>query len=175
MANAFVEGRLPPSMRDEENIDEDTRESCSQLEAMLDARKQRRSERPKRVSSGTWDKALDDGHAMLLSGEWDEARPIHFVAAYALLHKKVYAVECSELTPQARLYASGAAARMLRDEFGDERAEMAEFLRWTWKREKEREAWRRAKNRAGGRIGWRLQFGGSLLTDYRLDLARRKR
>lgn len=108
------------------------------------------------------------------SGDWADARSVHFVALYAHLHEGVYGAPPAELSPSVRLRASGMAARLLEKHFGGDRGEMAEFMRWTWTREKSREKWRRDNDRPGGRIGWRIQFNGALLDDYRVDIARTK-
>ena len=128
----------------------------------------------KTITDGRFDKAVREAEAMMRGGDWADAKPLHFVALYVVLHEGVYGVSPGELGPQQRLQACGFAHRLLKHEFDEEPAAMAAFVRWTWQREKEREQWRRANARSGGRIGWRLQFSGTLLTDYRIDCERRK-
>lgn len=134
-----------------------------------------REKKPKRLGSipdKAFDRLRNEAVACMKSGAWAEAGPRTMVALFAVLHERVYGVACADLTSSTRLVASFAAARMLEREFAGDAQAMAMFLRWTWMREKEREAWRRANNRDGGAISWRLQFNGRLLTDYRLALAR---
>lgn len=108
-------------------------------------------------------------------GDWAGARPGHFVALYGACHEKIYGFIPSELE-SGKEYALAilAASRMLRSEFEGKSEIMVEFMRWAWKREEGREKWRRDNGKSGQRLGWRLQFNGSLLSDYRVDLARRK-
>jgi len=132
--------------------------------------------KPRAKSKGVGDKpmrkAADEAEHFMRTGEWDAARPIHFVALYAHLHESVYGAAPVELGPTERLHACGAAKRMLEKHFDHQSAEMAAFMRWAWTREKGREQWRRDNDRSGGRIGWSLMFNGALLTDFRIDLAR---
>lgn len=108
------------------------------------------------------------------SGDWEGARPLVFVAAYARLHELVYGLAPAELGPQERKVAACAAARMLKREFDGDAAAMAVFVQWAWKREQGREKWRRANGRQGFRMTWRLLFGGAILTDHRLEQLRSK-
>jgi hypothetical protein len=126
------------------------------------------------IANGTWERALADAAERLASGQWAGAKPATWVAAYALLHGKVYGVVPAELTPKPRMHAAGAAGRMLLREFDGDAAEMAEFVRWTWMRERAREAKRQGHGGCSYRLSWQLQFGGAVLTDYRLDQSRRQ-
>lgn len=105
------------------------------------------------------------------TGDWSEATASTFVALVCVLHERVYDVPLT-LAPKERLFAARAAGQMLQREFGGDVGAMASFIRWTWQREKQREEWRRKNARDGGSVGWRLQFGGHVLTDYRLARAR---
>ena len=149
---------------------EETRVSSEELQAWS----ARSTKKREGVTNSRWAKVREGAAKRAASGEWDGASPMEMVAAYALLHEHVYGVAPGELDPKSRMYAAGAAARMLTGEFGGEPAEMAEFLRWTWDREAKREKDRRHNGRDGGRIGWRLQFGGAILTDYRVSRNRRR-
>jgi hypothetical protein len=131
-----------------------------------------RRERPKTIPEGAWTKALAETRERMASGDWEGAAPRNLLALYALLHETVYGIAPGELTSATRLYAAGAAGRMLKADFDDDAGAMAEFMRWLWGRERKREAWRRENGRDGQRIGWRLQFNTQLVTDYRLALAR---
>lgn len=117
---------------------------------------------------------LDEVNVMLKEGKWQEAEPKHFVALYADLHFRVYGVEACELGPKERVFAAKLAGDMLRDDFAGDRSEFAKFVSWAWTREKSREEWRRTNHKEGGRVSWRLQFSRSLLTDFRIDEARKK-
>lgn len=106
--------------------------------------------------------------------EWDRLRPAHFVEMYVLGHKVVYGVEPAELTgtgkgqTNARKGAASAAERMLRQEFGGRQVDMVRFLDWVWKREKDKEKWRRENQREGARLTWQFLLAGrAVLTDYR--------
>jgi len=109
------------------------------------------------------------------ASKWDDARPGHFVALYGMLHARTYGAPPAELE-RGRDYAQAilAAATLLKREFESDPARMFEFLRWTWAREEGREKWRRQNANGGSRIGWRLQFGAALITDYRVERARRQ-
>lgn len=131
--------------------------------------------KPKQVSNASMERAAREVGEFLKTGEWSSAKPLHFVALYAWLHRKVYGVDTTELTPTTRLHACAMVALMLRKEFDGEQGKLADFMRWVWVRETEREKWRRENNRDGGSIGWRLQFatGNRLVVEYRLSLARK--
>jgi hypothetical protein len=134
----------------------------------------KRAARSKSIGRNGWEKAAEEAAERIRSGEWEGARALVYVAAYAALHERIYGVEPSELSPKERVYAAGAAGRMLVDEFDGDEGAMADFLRWTWRREKDREDYRRkTKSESSFRIGWRLQFGGSILADYRVAARRR--
>lgn len=131
-----------------------------------------RKARARTIPDAAWERARREAEAMMRTGEWGEALPRHFVAAYALLHERVYGVADGELAPPVRLRAAAAASRCLDHEFGGDRGAMAEMVRWAWQRELEREKWRRANGRQGGKLTAWLQFG-RVVTDYRLAQARR--
>lgn len=134
---------------------------------------------PKRRSTGisaaSMTKAHKEADRRSTEDEWEGAKPLVFVALYALLHEHVYGVPADELKPQDRKLAAFASGRMLKREFEEDATAMANFVRWAWKREAGREKWRRDNGRSGFRLTWRLLFaGGYLMTDYRLDLLRSK-
>ena len=130
--------------------------------------------RPERHTRGGTSRAREQMREMAAKADWSGATGSHFVALYEWLHATVYEVEASELSVVKEwTQAAAAASRMLHDYFADDTAAMVNFLRWTWKKERETEAWRRDNGRPGRRIGWRLQFGHALVTDYRLDSRRR--
>lgn len=134
--------------------------------------------KPKKRTTGIGNKAflkdLDAVAAMVRDDRWDGATGRHFVALYADLHFRVYGVAPADLGTKERAWAAKLANDLLAKEFDSNPAALAEFLAWTWRREKGREEWRRAQGRSGGRIDYRLQFGTRLLVDYRIEKARRK-
>lgn len=130
-------------------------------------------ERGKEISNSTWRTALTLAAKCMENGKWENIPSRVFLAAYAILHERVYGFAPEELTPKERYIAAAAVGRMLFNNFDEDAKEMAEFLRWTWMRESDREKWRRENQRSGQRIGWRLQFHPHLLSDYRADKMRR--
>jgi hypothetical protein len=135
----------------------------------------RRRKRGFRVSQKTIAIVLEDSARRAQSGDWAGATGLHLVGLYAHLHAGVYGVHATELDAQGWAFAAAAAKRMTDRQFGGEIERAVEFLRWVWRREEDREKWRRSNGREGGRIGWRLQFCASgLVDDYRVDQARRK-
>lgn len=106
---------------------------------------------------------------------WSEMTPAMFVALYAWLHSEVYGVDPSaELAGKTGLAARGAAKRMVDEMFDGDRVAAVDFVRWSWRREKGREQWRRDNGQAGSRMGWRWQFGPALVNDYRVHLRRQR-
>lgn len=107
--------------------------------------------------------------AMLGSGDFSKARPMHLVALYEWLHLQVYGVRAAELEVASTWHAASfAASRLVEQQFRGDVEAAIEFVRWTWTRERER-----AKTRKEGqqvfRVGWRLQFvTGYILTDFRM-------
>lgn len=135
--------------------------------------KPKRKKPPARVEDGKALEAMGVAKECAASGDWSEATPRVFVALYALLFERVYGLPTADLTPKSRVLAEAAAKRLLRVEFDEDPVRMAEYMKWSWGREKEREEWRRANQRDGRPLGWALMFGGALLNDYRLALSRR--
>lgn len=133
--------------------------------------------KPKKRSAGISDrvflKVLDEVGTMLADGKWEQATGRHFVALYADLHFRVYGVEAIDLDSKQRLAATSMARSMLAKEFAGSATKMSMFVRWAWSREKGREEWRRANSGKGSRLTWRFQFGRALLTEYRLEEARK--
>lgn len=127
----------------------------------------------KTISDSVWNKLLREVDVWMRTGDWRNAGPRHLVALYEMLHTRIYEVKPVELGPTTRLHATGAAARLLDREFDGNISEMVDFMRWTWMREEDREKWRRANNRDGGHIGWKYQFCGTILTEYRLANVRK--
>lgn len=115
--------------------------------------------------------AMGEADAMRRENDWGAARARHFVALYALLHRHVYGVEPGELTGRTWTAACLAASRLHGREFGGDGAKLVSFMAWAWKREK-RAAARGGEDRR--RLGWRLQFSSTLVTDWRVEMARSK-
>lgn len=128
----------------------------------------------KSIATAQFDRARVEVEAMMKSGEWEGTSARHLVALYALMHERVYGVAAAELGPKERYTSCLRAGTLVKREFGGDYVEAVEFMRWAWTREKSREKWRRENGKDGGRIGPGLMFGGALLTDYRLAMARRR-
>lgn len=126
-----------------------------------------------RSSKGAIERAREQMHAMAESADWEQAGGAHLVALYEWLHEQVYGVATAELDARTWALAAQAAARMADQQFEGDYGRAVVFMRWVWKREIEREKWRRENGKSGSRIGWKLAFHGSLVTDYKVDRARR--
>lgn len=130
--------------------------------------------RAKTIGDAPWERALREARAMMQTAVWAGANARHYAAAYELLHARVYGVAPAEMNPAGRMRATWLAAKMLRDHFDGDVMEMASFVRWAWAREVERERWRRENGREGARITVGFMFGGALVTDYRVAMARKR-
>lgn len=135
-----------------------------------------------RVPGATRAKAMADINAAMLAaesraktGDWDGADARVMLGLYAWCHRSVYGVPPVELEGQAEFrIASRAALRVLHDRFEDDAARCAIFIRWSWKREKERAEWAKREKKDRNRMGWRLQFSDRQVTDFRVaEQARR--
>jgi len=119
---------------------------------------------------------IAEADEMRKSGDYDDLRAGHMVALYVLCHHRVYGVYPAELdSPKTFGLARFAAARLLKQHLRDDPKLAARFIQWTWVREEGREKWRRQNGREGARVGWALQFSAGLVTEYRVDLARKRR
>jgi hypothetical protein len=117
-------------------------------------------------------KARTQTEEMLCTGDWSDATGRHHVALFMLLHEKVYGATAAEMNGRACYASAAQAARLQAENFDDDPAALATFVLWTWKREHERETWRRKNGKSGGRISARLQFGTFMLGDYAVDMKR---
>lgn len=107
---------------------------------------------------------------------WENAEPGHFVALYAACHEQVYGFKPHELeSGTTYALARFACSGLLRVHCEGDKEMLASFIRWTWIREESREKWRRENAKDGGRIGWRWQFNASLISEWRLAIARRSK
>lgn len=105
---------------------------------------------------------------------WEGAPAGALVALYCRFHERVYGQHPVEMdSPKEWFVASAAAGRLIKQDFDDDVVRCVAFMLWCWRREEGREKWRREQGREGGRIGWRLQFGKVMLSDWRVDQARR--
>lgn len=151
--------------------------SQQEFEAMVESvskKLERRKNRPKTVGASVFERTKQDVKDMIGSGEWSHCGARHLVALYDLMHLKCYGIEPFELGPQERYNATMLAASFTKREFGGEYPEVVEYMRWAWGREIRAEKWRRENGRTDARrIGIRLMFGGYLLSDYKLFLARK--
>lgn len=146
-----------------------------QLAAMMGEVERRRERRKskKTIAASQFGRARVEVEAMIESGKWTGVSARHLVALYDLMHERVYGVACAELGPEARYNATMMAASLTKREFGGDYEKTLEFMRWAWTRESRTEKWRRENGRhEARRIGARLMFSGSLVTDYRVFLAR---
>jgi hypothetical protein len=119
------------------------------------------------------DEVRADAERMREAGDWSGATPRHLVALYETLYRVVYGYRPTELSSaKGWTGPSAAATRLVAQQFGGSMQATIEFMRWAWQREEKREKWRRENRRDGGRLGWRLQFGDSLVDEYRIAQAR---
>ena len=140
----------------------------------VSARIERRKAKPKTIAGAVFDRTVSELEAMIATQNWEGVTAKHLVALYEKMHTKCYGVAPAELGPQARYNAMMMAATLTKREFGGDYQRTMEFMRWAWTREIKTEKWRRQNGREDGRrIGVRLMFGGGLVTDYRLALARK--
>lgn len=147
-----------------ERVDDDKQIDLLNFVAPPEKDKKRRA-----MSQQQFQKLLVETNDLKMTKRWDEFTPRHFVGMYCLLHHYVYSVFPHEVRDNYML-SVGAAQRMLKNEFKGDTEQMIVFMRWVWKRESEREKSRDANSTF--RIGWRLQFGRQLLSDFRVAKTR---
>jgi hypothetical protein len=128
--------------------------------------------KPRPMSLRDFQKLLCETEELITSKQWGKFTPRFMVGIYCIMHHRVYGVFPHEVRDNFRS-AVAAAMRMLRNEFGGNHEEMLVFIRWAWSREHKREKQRDSDNQF--RIGWRLQFGRPMLSDYRVSKARGSR
>lgn len=171
-----IRRKVDRDVKPENPIESSSREDAGpgSLTAFLNHAPRVAGERKKKGSE--LEAAIHDAERRAASGEWEEATGRTFVGLYALCHRIVYGVVPDDIAEKATLaLAAKMANTCLHSHFQDDRSAFVEFIKWTWDREKERESWRVRNGRKGSRIGVRLQFSGSLITDHRVDLARSKK
>lgn len=136
-------------------------------------RKRTRSKAPDAASIR---RAVSDIDRRVRDKDWDDLTPTVFVALFVWCHVKVYGAEPAELMAGATFSkARFAVARMIKSQFGDDRAAALAFVQWTWDGEQRTEKWRREKNGGVGRtIDWVGQFcRPEMITKYRVAMARK--
>ena len=118
---------------------------------------------------------VDDASRRAASGDWAGAKGGTLVGLYALCHRMVYGVLPGELE-QVGLFrqACKQAASLMHELFSDDASAVAAFVRWSWEREKRRNAWAQSKQIERNRLGWRAQFSRALETDYRVASKQRR-
>ena len=140
----------------------------------------KRKPRPSIAAKG-WADALALVDERMISAEWERVTPAEWVALYARLHVAVYGMECLELQDSKTRATAAQMAKKLRSlqqqhmtwTFPDDVA-FAEYIHWAWRREKEREGWRRENNGGrGGKLHWRNLFGLLVLGEYQLEQKRK--
>lgn len=131
--------------------------------------KTKRSKR-KTIGPAEFAKVVAETKRMGEVGDFAGMKPKHLLALYYVMHGVVYKVSPDEVLKQYQ-NALLTIGRFVKAEFDGDVARVVEFIRWTWKREKKREA-RRKDDPDPFRIGWKYQFGYSLLTDYRRHLSK---
>lgn len=129
----------------------------------------KRKHRPPSDRKGLRERYAREVEGMRQEGDWAALEPGHAVALYAACHERCYGVAPLELEhPKDFALARIAAKRLLLEHFEGKAETLASFVRWCWEREQEREQWRRQNGRTATRIGWRLQFGAALVTEFRI-------
>jgi len=127
-----------------------------------------------KVTKTTIKRVSEEIHKFIEVGDWKPASPYHLIALVAFCHESVYGIADSELQNPQRFGLAGHVCKtFVEREFNNDITQAVVFIKWSWDRERKRESWRVQNGKAGFRLGWRLQFSDSLLTDYRLDQRRR--
>lgn len=119
------------------------------------------------------EKFIAEAREMMRTGRWEGAQPAHFLAAWAYLHTAVYGVAPPELEREEWAGAVNSVKKLLRDECRGRPEVMVSYVRWFWRREKEREDWRRKNQREGRVVNWRDAFARRrFFSEYVVQLQR---
>lgn len=138
--------------------------------------KQPRTRTRRRLHLHPIEVAVDDAKRRATSGDWEGAKGSTFIGLHALCHRMVYGIIPEELYAEGVMRAAVRnAASALHQMFGDDGHEMADFVRWTWEREKRKSTWAQANGYDRNRLMWKWQFSRSLLTDYRIARSQKTR
>lgn len=96
----------------------------------------------------------------------DIEKPEHLLGVFALMHERVYGVSPDDLADGWK--PAVVAVRKMIASFGGEPTRVLDLLRWTWRREAEREKAAAGTGKVRSRLTWRVQFACSaLVVDYR--------
>src|ERR1700722_11166650 len=127
---------------------EESRPTTSDVQQWARRPKHDQPRRPAGVTKKQWTAAFAGAAERRVSGEWEGARPLEFVALYALLHRRVYGLFPEELSShdehddvvavqgKALLGAAAMAKKMLEQTFDGDAVGMASYVKWVWDREK---------------------------------------
>lgn len=153
---------------------DDNAQAQDDFESFVDTSKRKRLPY-KGIAKAAMKKAAEHVQQRMLHNFWSDTPPAEFVALYAQMHNRVYGVYPLELDSINCGLAAKAARKMLVDDFDNDPFAMVQFIMWTWAREDQREKQRRTRGEDSNfRIGWRLAFGASFLTDWRRYLLSKK-
>lgn len=122
------------------------------------------------------EQAVDDAEHRSKSGTWEGATGRTLVGLYALCHRIVYGEIPLELYQKAEFsVAARMATKALHEWFGDDPALFVEFLKWSWEREKGRDAWATREGKSRSRMRARFQFSAAMVQDWRVERTRDRR
>ena len=134
---------------------------------------------PRQARQSKIDMAITDAELRAQTGEWEGIPSRIFVGLYGLCHRILYGFVPDELKVTREFdKAAKMAARRLRESFDNDAEEMVEFIKWSWERQKSKEAWAINNGKNVSRLNIFAQFSPSLVSDYRkavIDRARRNR
>lgn len=131
--------------------------------------------RTKTLTASTFNRARAETSEMMASGEWEGCASRHLLALYDLMHKQVYGVEVTT-TGHERHNAVLRLGGFIKREFAGDHQASIDYFRWVWTREIQYAKWCRETNKLDARrMTIPLCTSGSMITDYRLMLARQPR
>lgn len=109
--------------------------------------------------------------------DWEDALPRHFVELYCKMHLLVYGVEALELRPaKMALACASLAKRCMVTNFDNDPNQLADFMRWVWRKQEAEEKKRAvAESASDFRISWRYQWAPGLVTQYNRYLLTQKK
>lgn len=106
-------------------------------------------------------------------GDYSDLQLDHYIALFCWMHEAIYDVDCVDETRREWNVAVAQVRRMLEEEFDGKDEDLLNYMRFTAKREEEKELWRRSNRRPGKRMRWRDFFLlTTALADWRLHMAR---
>jgi transglutaminase-like putative cysteine protease len=109
------------------------------------------------------EKAIGEVKVFFETGDWTKAKPVHVLATYCVFYERVYEDQPLEIIQEkarVRKFASNAFGMVFKGDW----ALYIEYVRWIWKRERERIEYqkRRGNRQATFRQTYRLFFGRSM-------------